>query len=303
MTKSVSRRSVLATAALAPTFLAQPFTRSEPAWEAYQDGMALYRAGTPQSLHDALAAFRRALTADPQMARAAAMVSAVYRQRWTLGLVDDWSQTEVLEKDAYDWARRALMLARAEAAPQPSMVAVLNQWGLAQLYRRDYAGARHAVSTLMAHTPPVQEGWGLLAMTACYQGRLVEALDASTRELSLVPPTRRYFALFHRGAIFYSQGEHSGALDDYTLAVTCLRDALADNPTYRSARVLLTAALMAMGDPQAAQAQWQIARLQGRPSALDPQAQAHFAKAWPYADETITRQLLARLAAAEEGLA
>jgi tetratricopeptide (TPR) repeat protein len=249
----MTRRTFLA--ATSVPLLRPPSHPSAPT-TLFRQAMHAYQRGTPLALVQAHTLLTDLLAQDPRHARATAMLAAVYRQYYTLGLTE---HAAVTTEESLRLGRLAHTLAVQEAPPQSSLPWVLEQRGWQALYLEyNHAAAMQAAQEALAHTPRFFPAYALQAHTAAYQGhpRLSFRLTNMERRLNPSPSGMSHFHEGHAYVVWATQSQddptHAHALWD--MAQRAFHTALKTAPQHLPTRAYLAAALFALNHGAAARA-------------------------------------------------
>jgi adenylate cyclase len=263
--------------------------------EALRIGTSHYLRMTAQGMLNARQSLTEALALDSTCARAYALLSATHRQD-----ASGWWSADPIASESLAWtyAQQAVLLARQEPSPQPSLPHALEQLGWVQAYRRQHQDALDTVTTLLAHAPDCANGYALRASILTYLGRPADALAASTHAFYLQPRVP-FFYNYHQGQAHYvwSRLEPTNAQAHLDCAAACLRTALSKHDDFRPARSYLIAALWDLGQQAEALALMGRAAAKGEPLVAhlqmddEARARAHVHYITPYANPAITAHL------------
>ena len=267
--------------------MGRPYTSSEVAWEYFIRGAELYRRFTPQDNAQARGFFEKAITLDPEFARAYANLAATHRQdgsmRWT-------QDRQISEGLAYSFAQKAVELARRELGPQAFIAPCSSTMGLGLMYRRQHQEALAAAEEAVKLSPSYADGYALAAQVLIYSGKPEEALGKIQQAITH-NPKYPFFYDYHRGHAHYVWGllpeqDSDARRRHFEEAETHLREAIKKNSNFKPARAYLVAVLSELGRQQEAVSEMAIIQ---RLAGLD--AQDHQA-ILPYSNQAIATRLV-----------
>jgi TolB-like protein/class 3 adenylate cyclase len=282
--------------------MGRPYTSSPVAWEYFMRGLALYQLSKKEANAQARELFEKAISLDPEFARAYAMLAATHRQDGN----QEWTQDrDISEALAYHLAHYAVELARSELEPKPSLPYTLEQWGWVLLYigtqhqEEQHQAAIKAAEEAVQRNPNFANGYALLAHVLTYLGKPEESLRQTDKAFRLDPKASLHDH-YHRGHAYYVQGYLTGEhkVEDpkpyYQQAEKHFREALKRNNNYRPARSFLVAVLWELGRQEEAKHEMAILRDTGRPQAFQnlKRFQDYVTRGNPYADRGITTHLM-----------
>jgi adenylate cyclase len=278
--------------------MGRPYTDSVLAWEYFMRGLALFRLYKKEDNAQARELFEKAISLDPEFARAYATLAATHRQDWTLA----WTQNrETSETLAYHLAQYAVELAKKELEPKPSLPYALQQWAYVLLYGRRHQEASEAAEKAVQRNSNYADGYAVWAQVLIYWGQPRDAIDKMEKAKLLNPKYPAYYD-FHVGQAYYVEGFlNQEQKQHYAMAETHLRKALEKSPNFRPARVYLVAVLWELDRQDEARAEMARLREMGRPQASqDPeQFKKYVQQTHPYENEAITTRLIDVWQAAE----
>ncbi len=159
--------------------VAQRETRSVAAYEALQQGLQLYQGSTSADFAKAIPHLEKALTGDPNYARAHAVLAAIYQRTWSR----KWHQALGVARDeALEKARQHLQQAMQKPTPLAHQVA-------SSLY---YIAGRHDLSIAEAEraitlAPEDAGGYFAMAKVLIYASRPDDGLDYLYTAMELDP--------------------------------------------------------------------------------------------------------------------
>ena len=170
--------------------MAQKYTSSVEAWEYFMRGAELSQQYTREANTQARELFEKAISLDPQFARAYANLAGTHRADWTY----EWSP------DLAASQQRALDLAQKSVDLDPSLPYGHQQLAYLYVYKREHdraiAEAREAVRL---GGSSYADGYAVLAQTLIYSGQPDQAIELMERAISLdsKPPYYRYHLVRH----------------------------------------------------------------------------------------------------------
>jgi adenylate cyclase len=270
--------------------MGQPYTDSVEAWEHFMRGAELYRHFTKKDNAQARELFEKAISLDPEFARAYATLAATHRQDWSFAWTQDPPASEAL---AYRLAQHAVDLSRRELEPKPSLPYALQQWAYVLLYRRRHHEASAAAEEAVQRNFNYADGYAVWAQVLIYRGQPLYAIDRMEIAKRLNPKYPAYYD-YHVGQAYYVEGFlNPGQGQHYETAETHLREALRKNENFRPARSYLVAVLSELGRQDEAVHEMAIQRDMGRPQAFQglQRFQEYVQQVAPYEDATITTRL------------
>jgi len=209
--------------------MGQKHTDSVEAWEYFMRGAELYRQYTKESNAQARELFEKAISLDPQFARAYASLAATHRQDWN----GRWSQDpQASELQAFDLAQRSVTV-------NPSLPYGYHQLAYLYLYRENHDQAIAAAEQALKLDPNDADSHAALAVIQVYAGRPQDAIPLMEQANRLNPKAPVYY-FFHLGLAYY-------VMEQYDKAEENLLEALRINPNYRPARGYLVAVYIETG--------------------------------------------------------
>jgi adenylate cyclase len=261
--------------------MGQKYTNNTDAQGYFMRGMEHYRKYTKGANAQARELFEKAISLDPQFARAYASLSAAHRQDWT----QRWSQ------DPQASERQAFELAQRSVAVDPLLPYGHEQLAYLYVYRGEHERAIAEAEQAVKLAPNSADGYAALAQNLTYAGRPQEAIPLMEKAILLNPKAPAYY-FYHLGAAYY-------VLKQYDKAEKNLQSALDIDPNYRPARGYLVAVYSE--DSRKAEAKAEMATLlaKGSPLAIrlktgNPQdAEEQIRRITPYKDLTIRDRLRA----------
>ena len=263
------------------------YTNSVEAWEYFMRGAELYRHYTKEANAQARELFEKAISLDPQFARAYANLAGTHRQDWTF----EWSQ----DLDASQ--QRALDLATKSVDLDPSLPYGHQQLAYLFVYKREHdraiAEAREAVRL---GGSSYADGYAVLAQTLIYSGQPEQAIELMEKAISLDPKPAYY--RYHIGQAYfvmgqnekYGKGQYEKALDYYRRAEEYLKEAIAMSPKHRPSRTHLVAVYIESGQNEKAWEEWD--NFPGMDRLIDLEKRRQVA---PYRDQALTQRFVAAL--------
>jgi TolB-like protein/class 3 adenylate cyclase/Tfp pilus assembly protein PilF len=236
--------------------MARQYTTNTEAWEYFMRGAALYRRSTKEDNAQARALFEKAISLDPQFARAYANLSATHRQDWNYEwTTDDPAKLRDLEQQAFELAQRSV-----EVDP-------LSPYGHVQLaylyvYRLQHAEAiREAEEAIRLGGDSFADGYAVLAQVLTYGGEPERAVPLMEKALALDPRAPVYYlrqlgqAYYVLGQVEkYEKGDAPQAMAYYRKAEEYLTSAMEVNRNHRQTRLSLAPVYMESGQEPKAQA-------------------------------------------------
>jgi adenylate cyclase len=252
------------------------YTNSVEAWEYFMRGAELYRQYTKESNAQARELFEKAISLDPQFARAYANLAATHRQDWN----GRWSQDpQASERQAFDLAQRSVAL-------DPSLPYGHHQLAYLYLYREDHDQAIAEAEQAVKLDPNDADSYAALAVILAYAGRPQEAIPLMEKAKSLNPKAPVYY-FFHLGLAYY-------VMKQYDKAEENLLEALRITPNYRPARGYLVAVYSETGRKTEAKKLAELTTVTKLLKSGNQQlAEEHIRRITPYTDLTIRNRLQA----------
>jgi adenylate cyclase len=235
----------------------QKYTNNVEAWEYFMRGAELYRKYTKQDNGQARELFEKAISLDPQFARAYANLAATYRQDWTY----EWTTTDPAK--LRDIERRAFELAQQSVVLDRSLPYGHQQLAYLYVYRMQHdlaeAEAREAVRL---GGPSYADGYAVLAQVLIYKGQPDEAIKKMEIARGLDPKPVYY--LYHLGQANYVGGQYAKYRDKniqkakeyYGKAAEWLEEAKRKNRNHRPSRAHLVAVYIEDDRESDAKATW-----------------------------------------------
>jgi adenylate cyclase len=221
--------------------MVQKYTDNVEAWEYFLRGAELYRRYTKEDNAQARELFEKAISLDPQFARAYANLAATHRQDWTYEWTADLPAAE----------QRAFELAQRSVALDPSLPYGHQQLAYLYVYRLNHEDAiREAEQATQLGGPNYADGQAVLAQVLIYAGEPRKAVPLMEKAMSLDPKPVYY--LYHLGQAFYVMGQYEKyqngdaqkAMEYYQQAETYLKKAMEMNRNHRPSRSHLVAVYM-----------------------------------------------------------
>jgi adenylate cyclase len=207
----------------------QQYTDNPQAWDYFMQGTALYRQYTKEANAQARELFEKAISLDPQFARAYASLAATHRQEWTFG----WSQNlQASEQQAFE-------LARESVRRDPLLPHGHHQLAYLYVYRDQHEEAVAAAEQAVKLAPNDADGHAALAQMLTYAGRPQDAIGLMEKAIRLNPKTPAYY-FYHLGLAYY-------VMQQYDKARANLQEAINMSPNYRPARRYLAAVYIEQG--------------------------------------------------------
>jgi adenylate cyclase len=222
--------------------LAERSTNNLKAYDAFLEGQAASKLGTPASNRQAQRAYLRAIELDPDYGRAygalAFTLAVAFRRGWTD------TPLETLAR-ALDLAKRGVAL--DDSIPQ-------THWALGYVYlmRRELEPAEAAAKRSIEIAPNYADGYGLLALINNNLGRPQMAIDQVTKGIKLNP--------YYTWDYPYNLGRAYYTLGHYEEAITALETAQERNENAAPIKLFLIASYVRTG--RMGDAEWQVEELQ-----------------------------------------
>jgi adenylate cyclase len=249
----------------------QKYTNNVEAWEYFMRGAELYRRYTKQDNAQARELFEKAISLDPQFARAYANLSATHRLDWNFG----WSPTP----DASE--QRAFELAQESVKRDPSSPYGHQQLAYLYVYRGNHQQAIiEAQEAVRLGGPNHVDGYAALAQMLIYAGQPDEAIRIMEDIISRDPQSPA-FHHYHLGQAYYVKKQYAEAREH-------LEKARGISPNFRPARNYLVAVYSEIGLDKEAAAEMATLLSMGRPRGVQD-----IRRVAPYQDSTIRDRLLA----------
>jgi RNA polymerase sigma factor (sigma-70 family) len=226
-------------------YTGQKYTDNPEAWELWRRGAELYRKYTKEANAQARELFEKAISLDPQFARAYANLAATYRQDWDYEWTADLPAAEL----------QAFELAQRSVAIDPSLPYGHVQLAYLYVYRRQHDDAiREAEEAIKLGGANYADGYTALAQVLTYAGELQRAITLIEEAMSLdlrVPVCY----LCHLGHAYYvigqvekyQKGDAQKAMEYYQKAEEYLKRAMEMNRNHRASRLHLVAVYMESG--------------------------------------------------------
>jgi adenylate cyclase len=236
--------------------MARQYTNNSEAWEYFMRGAELYRRSTKQDNAQARALFEKAISLDPQFARAHANLSATYRQDWNYEwTTDDPAKLRDVEQQAFELAQRSVTL-------DPSLPYGHVQLAYLYVYRLKHDDAiREAEEAIRLGGDSFADGYAVLAQVLTYGGEPQRAVPLMEKALELDPQAPVYYlrqlgqAYYVMGQVEkYQKGDAEQAMVYYQKAEEYLTRAMGVNRNHRQTRLSLAPVYMETGQEPKAQA-------------------------------------------------
>jgi adenylate cyclase len=265
----------------------QKCTTNVEAWEYFMRGAELYRQYTKEANAQARELFEKAISLDPQFARAYANLAGTHRADWTY----EWSP------DLPASQQRALELAQKSVDLDPSLPYGHQQLAYLYVYKREHDRAiAEAQEAVRLGGSSYADGYAVLAQTLIYGGQPDQAIELMERAISLDPKPAYY--RYHIGQAYYvmgqyekyNNGQYEKALGYYRRAEEYLNEAKAMSPKHRPSRGHLVAVYIESGQGEKARAEWDSFPAMDRLIDLEKRRQLA-----PYRDEALTQRFVAAL--------
>jgi len=249
--------------------LAKRSTSNLDAYDLFQEGQQLSKAGTKEANQQARELYRKAIKLDPTYGRAYGALAYIHAFNYRRGWTD--SPQETLD--------RALALAEQAVALDGSIPQTYWALGYVYLMRKEFDKAETAVAQAISIAPSYADGYGLLALISNNLGHAKEAIKHITKGMQLNP----YYTWdypYNLGCAYYLLG-------DYDAAIAALEKAQDRNENAVPIKLYL-AASYAKANRQD-DAEWAVDELQ----MLSPTATiSHTEKTVPIAQPEIKRVFL-----------
>jgi adenylate cyclase len=236
----------------------QKYTNNVEAWEYFMRGAELYRKYTKQDNGQARELFEKAISLDPQFARAYANLAATYRQDWT----NEWTTNDPaklrdIEQRAFELAQRSVQI--DDSSPYGHV-----QLALITLYRRDHDQAIYeAERARTIGGDSFADGYAVLAQVLILAGEPERAIPLMLKALDLDPHSPVYYFYYLGQAYYvmgqyerYNKGDEQKAMEYYQEAEIQLKKAKDMNSNFRPSRSYLVAVYMESGRYQEAREIW-----------------------------------------------
>jgi adenylate cyclase len=236
--------------------MARQYTNSAEAWEYFMRGAELYRRSTKQDNAQARALFEKAISLDPQFARAYANLAATYRQDWNYEwTTDDPAKLRDIEQGAFELAQRSVAL-------DPSLPYGHIQLAYIYVYRLKHDDAiREAEQAIRLGGDSFADGYAVLAQVLTYGGNPQGAVPLMEKALALDPQAPVYYlrqlgqAYYVWGQVEnYQKGDAQQAMEYYRKAEEYLTRAMEVNRNHRQTRLSLAPVYMETGQEPRARA-------------------------------------------------
>jgi adenylate cyclase len=236
--------------------MGRQYTNSAEAWDAFMRGAELYRKYTKEANAQARALFEKAISLDPQFARAYANLTATYRQDWNF----EWTTNDPAELRAIE--QRAFELAQRSVALDPSLPYGHVQLAYLYVYSLQHDDAiREAEQAIQLGGANYADGYAVLAQVLTYGGEPQRSVPLMEKALDLDPQAPVYYlrqlgqAYYVMGQVEkYQKGDAQKAQEYYQKAEEYLTRAMKVNPNHRQARLSLVPVYMESGQEPKAQA-------------------------------------------------
>jgi tetratricopeptide (TPR) repeat protein len=221
--------------------LARANTNSFEAFDAFLQGRRNFSRQTIEGFEQAIESYRRAISLDPNFARAYGALATTHMRLELIGGLT--SPAEIRE--------RALILARKAVAIDPSSAQA--QWALGFVYLQlgQFQEARGATEQSVALSPSYADAYLLMALISNRQGRGEEALKW-TKEAMAMNPHHTWDYPYNLGRAYYLLGE-------YEKSVEALEDALERNEENYLPRLWLAASYVQLGRQD--DAEWEVTQI------------------------------------------
>jgi len=249
--------------------LTQRSTSNLDAYDLFQEGQQISKAGTKEANLQAREVYRNAIKLDPTYGRAYGALAFIHATNYLRG----WSDSPVETID------RALALAEQAVALDSSSPQTYWSLGYVYLMRKEFDKAEQAVTQAISIAPSYADGYGLLALISNNLGHAKNAIKYITKGMQLNP--------YYTWDYPYNLGRAYYLLGDYEAAITALEKAQDRNENAIPIKLYL-AASYAKANRQD-DAEWAIDELQ----MLSPAATiSHTEKTIPIAQAKIKRIFL-----------
>ena len=244
--------------------LANRYTDSLEAYDAFLRGLELYWGYSEQSVVQARPYFERAIELDPEFARAYANLARTYTA------ITGFSEMSI--ERAYRLVQKAIAL--DDSVPEIHWI-----MGIVRLSRGEHAQAIASMEKALALNPNYADSYGQLAWALNYSGQPKETLRLMEKAIRLNP--------HHTWSYSMVLGEAYFTLARYDDAITALEEGLRRNPTAQRLRIFLASSYAQAG--RLGDAQWQVAEL----LTLDPDTSLNQVReVVPYKDPEPLNRLL-----------
>ncbi len=242
------------------------------AYDILLQGLERYRRFTWEGILESREYFERAISLDPNFARAYADLALSYAMPVQLGIIDK----------SEDSIRKALQIANHAAELDDAIPQVHFAFSIIYRLMKRHDDSISAARRAISIEPNYADGYGLLAMSLNFAGMPEEGL-ASINQAMKLNPRHPFFYVFILGQSYYLLNRFKEAAEQFELAKS-------KNPQFSNAHKMLAATYSALGRIE--DAEWAIAELE----TLNPEISLVQEEASsPYKDESIFRLYIERL--------
>ena len=187
--------------------LAQRSTSNLEAYDLFQEGQRISKAGAKKANLQAHEAYRSAIKLDPTYGRAYGALAYIHATNYLRG----WTNSPLESLD------RAIALAHQGVALDDSIPQTYWALGYVHLIRKEFDKAEKAVSQAISIAPSYADGYGLLALISNNLGQAKKAIEYITKGMQLNP--------YYTWDYPYNLGRAYYLLGDYVAAITALEEA------------------------------------------------------------------------------
>jgi adenylate cyclase len=222
--------------------LANNATKSFEAYDLFRQAQITGASFTKDGYAQAAETYRRAISVDPQFARAYGALAVVLTRLVNAGYSDVPAEMK----------ERSLELARKAVSINPNSPQAQWSLGYVNLYRRQLNEAVTALERAISLSPSYADGYALLALIKNDMGQAEEAIRLIEKGMYLNP--------HYSWDYLYNLGRANYALGRYERAVEYLEQALDRNQFPGQPRLFLLASFVQLG--QQDDAEWEVAQLE-----------------------------------------
>jgi len=249
--------------------LAQRSTSNLDAYDLFQDGQRISKAGTKKANLQAHEVYRNAIKLDPTYGRAYGALAYIHATNYLRG----WTNSPLETLD------RAIALANQGVALDDSIPQTYWALGYVHLIRKEFDKAEKAVLQAISIAPSYADGYGLLALISNNLGQAKKAIIFITKGMQLNP--------YYTWDYPYNLGRAYYLLGDYDDAITALEEAQDRNENAVPIKLLLAASYVKASRQD--EAEWVVDELQ----ILSPTATiTHIEKTIPIVKPELKRNFL-----------